>query len=111
MPFGTITSQTVNFAPRADGRYTKSTLSFGDPDDSFVVRGASKSDPLRPSVSRVLQKDVTVGGVVVRKTATVTVSIVTPSSGFTAAEIDSLATDLSNFLTVDTVTRLTMGES
>lgn len=111
MPFGTINSQTVDYAPRADGRYTKSTLAFGDPDNSFIVRGASISDPLRTSVSRLLQKDVVVGGDTIRKSVTVTLSIVTPKSGFTSAEIDSLVLDLSNFINADTVTRLMMGES
>jgi len=111
MPFGTITSQTVDYAPRVQGKYTKSTLAFGDPDNSFVVRGASPGDPLRASISRVLQKDVVVSGDTFRKTATVTISIVTPASGFTAAEIDSMILDLSTFATTDTLTRLMMGES
>lgn len=111
MPFGTITSQTVDYVPRVPGKYTKSTLAFGDPDNSFVVRGASSGDPLRASVSRILQKDVEFGGDTIRKTATVTMSIVTPASGFTAAEIDSMVLDLSTYTTSDMITRLLMGES
>lgn len=111
MPYGTISSQSVDYAPRNSGTYTKSTLAFGQPDNSFVIRPAQpKADPLRASVSRILQKDVVVGSNTVRKTATATISIVvTPD--FTATEVDSLVTDLSNFITVDTVTRMFMGEA
>lgn len=111
MPFGSITSGTTTFEPRDLGTYTKSTLSFGDPDDSFLIRGATKTaDPLRASVSRVFQKDVTVGGQTVRKTCTVTLSVVCPPSDFTPTEIDNLAGDISTFITASTVTRLLMGE-
>lgn len=113
MPYGNITAQTLIYEPRSAGKYTRSTVAFGQPDNSFVVRGANalSLDPLRASVSRVLQKDVTVNGAVVRKTATVTLSIVAPPADFTAAEIDSLVADLSEFISTTTVTRLLMGES
>lgn len=111
MPFGTITSNSLNYEPRDEGHYVLSTLGFGDPDNSFVVRGATpKADPLRCSVSRVLQKDVVVGSSTVRKTATVTLSVVVPSSSFTATEIDNLAADISNFITATVASRLLMGE-
>lgn len=113
MPFGTITAQTLTYEPRSAGKYTRSTVAFGNPDNSYIVRGANalSADPLRASVSRVLQKDVTVSGSVVRKTATVTLSFVAPPSDFTAAELDSLALDLSEFITASTVSRMFMGES
>jgi hypothetical protein len=111
MPFGNITAQTITYEPRSPGIYTRSSVTFGQPDNSFVVRGAPKGDPLRASVSRVLQKDVTIGGQTVRKTATVTLSIVTPSSDFTATELDSLASDISEFITSATASRLLQGES
>ncbi|UHM27593.1 MAG: hypothetical protein SaLV5_gp2 [Sanya levivirus 5] len=113
MPFGTITAQAQNYEPRDDGHYVRSTVVFGAPDNSFVVRGASnpKADPIRASVSRVLQKDVVINGTTVRKTATMTISIVAPSVDFTANELDSLGQDLSDFLTPVTISRLLMGES
>lgn len=110
MPFGTITSQSLTYQPRAEGMYVLSTLSFSDPSNHFLMRGASKTDPLRASVSRVLQKDIVVGGETKRISCTVTLSVVTPSSGFTPAEIDSAATDLSTFITTDTISRLLTGE-
>lgn len=112
MPYGTITAQTLAYEARSEGRYVRSTVGFGNPDNSFVVRGATpKADPLRASVSRVLQKDVILGGNTVRKSATVTLSIVTPSADFTASEIDSLVADISEFITPSIASRLLMGES
>lgn len=112
MPYGSITAQTLTYDPRDDGHYVRSTSTFGSPDNSFIVRGSiPKAEPLRASVSRVLQKDVVVGGNTVRKSATVTLSIVTPSSDYTATEIDSLVSDISEFITPTTVSRLLMGES
>lgn len=113
MPFGTISSQSVDYNPRQPGHYSRSTVAFGDPADEFIVRGASvSSDGVhRASVARVLQKDVTSGSDSTRKQATVNIGITVPSDGFTAAELDSLANDISTFFTVDTITRLLQGES
>lgn len=111
MPFGTITSRSSTYEPRDVGVYSKTGTTFSSPDDSYIVRGATKgSDVLRASVSRVLQKDVVVGGATKRLSATVTLSIVTPPSDFTPAELDDLATDLSNFVSADTVSRMLLGE-
>lgn len=113
MPFGTIVAQTLNYAPRADGQYVLSSLQFGQPDNSFVIRAASlKANPARCSVSRVLQKDVVEGGSTVRHSATVTVSIVCPNSAvFTPTELSNLVTDAEVFITPDTVSRMLMSES
>lgn len=110
--FGNITAQTLVYEPRREGTYVRSSVTFGQPDNSFVIRGAApKAEPLRCSVSRVLQKDVTVGGATVRKSATVTLSFVSPSSDFTPTELDSLVADLNEFITPVNVSRLLMGES
>lgn len=113
MPFGTIVSQTKNYAPRSPGVYSLDTLTFGDPSDEYRISGASlgRDKLLRASVTRLKQIDLVVGSETVRKQLTVTLAISTPSSGFTAAEIDSLAEDISVFLTSNTVTRLMQGES
>lgn len=113
MPFGTITAQTLDYASRGGGRYVRSNLAFGSPDNSFLIRPVTnlKADPIRAAVSRILQKDITVSGNTVRKTATVTLSFVVPSSDFTATEVDSLTTDLSEFITSTTLTQLFMGDS
>jgi len=114
MPFGNITAQGVVYESRSPGRYTRSTVAFGQPDNSFVIRGAvaqSEAGILRASVSRILQKDVTVSGAILRRTATFTGSLVVPAMDYTALELDSLASDVAEFYTANTITRMLMGES
>lgn len=113
MPFGNLTAQTVVYEPRSPGKYTRASVAFGNPDNSFIIRGASQlgADPMRASISRVLQKDIIVAGATVRKTATATLSIVVPPADFTPVELDSLVTDISEVITANVVTRMFMGES
>lgn len=114
MPFGTITSQTVNYVPRSPGIYQKSTVTFGNPTDEFRIRPASaagKDGNYRAAITRVLEKNITVGASTVKKAAVITLSINIPNTGFSAEEVDSMATDISTFITADTVSRILQGES
>lgn len=116
MPFGTLTLQAQTYEPRKPGVYSKTGVNFSDPQDALVVRGAvpSKSNLLTCQVVRQKQKDVTdpVSGKVRRTSATVTTIIqTTADSGFTPAELDSMATDNSEFITVSTVSRMMQQES
>lgn len=113
MPFGTITAQTKSFEPRKPGYYVESTVTFGAPTNEFRLRSTGSADAngiLRSSITRVLEKDITVGATTSRKAIVVTLNVASPVSGFTAAEADSLATDISEFVTAATVTRLLSGE-
>lgn len=113
MPFGTITANTKSYEPRMPGVYVLSTVVFGQPTNEFRIKGASlsKDGLLRASVIRVLEKDVVVSGTTVRKQCSFAGSFVTPVSDFTAAELDSLASDLDVFITSATLSRLMQGES
>lgn len=114
MPFGNIVAQTVTFEPRTPGLYSKSGLQFTDPANEFRVRGGTpgKGGSTSSSVTRVLQKDVTVGSSVVRKSAALSLQIQAPTDGgFTSAELDSMATDIAEFLTATTISRLMQGEA
>lgn len=113
MPFGTITVNTKSFEPRTPGTYVLSTVSFGQPSNEFRLRGATigKDGLMRASIVRVLEKDVTVGSDIVRKQALVSTNIVTPASDFTAAELDALLSDSSEFVSSATLSRLMQGES
>lgn len=114
MPFGTIASQTLSYNPRNNGRYVLSTLGFGDPANEFIIRpclAPSRDGKLRASIGRLVEKDITVGGVTTRMPLAAVLAFTTPRSGFTATEMDSLATDLSNFVTADTITRVFAGEA
>lgn len=113
MPFGNITVNTVTYEPRQPGYYSKSGLSFADPTNEFRLRGGSvnKNGQRTCNVSRVLQKDVTVSGNTVRKQASVSVTVIVDDGPhFTPAELDGLASDISEFLTTSTVSRLMVGE-
>lgn len=114
MPFGTITSNAVTFTPRSTGVYVDSTVTFGNPTNEYRVRPATKPNAdgkLRAAVSRITEKNVTVNGISKRDALATTISFVVPANGFTAAEIDAHATDLANFLTVDTITRILQQEA
>lgn len=113
MPYGDITVNTRTFNPRTLGTYALSTVAFGEPSNELRIRGATRSANKRLSatVNRYVQKDVTLAGTTKRENASVSINIQVPESGFTAAEIDAMASDLSEFLTTATITRLLQGES
>lgn len=113
MPFGTITVNTKTFESRTPGSYSLSTVVFGQPNNEFRIRGASQSKDgvLRSTVTRLLEKDVVVGSDTVRRQCVVTLSVSSPPTDFTGSEIDGLASDISEFLTASTISRLMQGES
>lgn len=113
MPYGTITVNTKTYEPRIPGTYVLSSVTFGQPTNEFRIRGAvlSKDGLLRASIVRVLEKDVVVGSDTKRKQCTVTTAITAPPSDFTAAELDALLSDSSEFATGATLSRLLQGES
>lgn len=116
MPFGNITANTVTYEPRRPGVYQKAALAVGAPADEFRLSGAStnrKSKVVSVAVTRIKQKDfMPVGATMpVREDAIVTVNIQLPNSGsFTATEADALVSDINEFLTAATFTRLAAGE-
>lgn len=113
MPFGTITANTKTYEPRTPGSYVLSTVTFGQPTNEFRIRGAvvGKDGLLRASISRILEKDVAVGSDTSRQQALVITNITVPVSAFTAAELDSLLLDTSEFITAATLSRILQGES
>lgn len=113
MPFGNITIDTRTFEQRQAGIYRLSTVLFGQPTNEFRVRPGtmSKDNVIRAAVSRVLEKDITEGSSTVRRAATATLSLVTPASGFTPAEMDAMASDIASFITEAVVSRILQGDS
>lgn len=113
MSYGTITAQTKTYSERAEGVYVLDTLNFGDPADEFRLRPGSrtKAGDYTFGVTRYVQVDVSVGGQTVRKSATVTLSVSIPDTGVTATKIDSLATDIAEFITPTTVSEMLQGKS
>jgi len=113
MPFGTITSNSKTFEPRNPGVYSESSTDFASPQNEYRLRGGStrKDKSLTAGVTRVMQKDVSVGVLTTRQQAIVSLSITIPGGpAFTPADIDSMALDISNFIAPDTVSRLLQGE-
>jgi hypothetical protein len=113
MPFGTITAQTLTYEPRKPGVYERAGLALGSPSNEFRMSGANASAKQNKTVAvtRVLAKDVVVGGSTVRKNAVAVLNITFPNdTTFTAAELDSLVADISEFLTTATLARLSAGE-
>lgn len=114
MPFAPISVNTKTFNQAGDGKYMLSSVTFGSPANYFTIKGGSLSRDRKlvvSSVSRNLEKDVTVNGDTVRLTGSVQLVISIPSSGFTSTEIDVLTSDISEFLTTATLDRLMAGES
>lgn len=113
MPFGTITAATKSYEPRTPGTYILSTVVAGQPTNEFRLRGASitKDGLLRCSLTRVLEKDVLVGGSSVRKQGIISLSVTIPAADYTATDVDSLIADISEFATATTISRMLQGES
>lgn len=112
MPFGDIVVNTKTFQPRDPGIYSLSTLAFGNPRNELRVRGGTKGkdSSYRASVTRLMEKEVTVNGVITVPQAIVTVNITVPTA-FTAAELDTMTSDIDVFLTSAILTRILAGES
>jgi hypothetical protein len=113
MPYSTLTAQTLTYAERQPGDYALSTLTFANPANYIRIRpGAVRKDGIHTlGFTRVLEKDVTVGDDVVRKSASIIVNILQPGDGsFTAAELDSLMADLNEVITVARLDEVAQGK-
>lgn len=112
MPFGALTLNTATYNPRKDGVYVLSTVTFGDPSNELRIYPALKPDKngaLRATIVRVTEKEDAEDK---RFPALVTVSVAIPDNGlFTAADVDGMLDDISDFVTTDTITRVLQGEA
>lgn len=114
MPFSPISVNTKTFNQAGDGRYMLSTVSFGQPQNYFSVKGGSRTRDGRAfsaAVSRILEKDVTVNGVTQRLSASVQLVIISPTTGFTSSELDGMISDIDLFITSGVLDRVMSGES
>lgn len=112
MSFHPISVSTKTWNQVSSGKYMDSAVTFGSPANYIQISGGklnSKTGLTTATVSRVQQKDVTVGGTTTRQTCSVQCVIQIPS-GFTTTEVDALALTISDFLTVATLERLLQGE-
>lgn len=112
MSFHPITVSTKTWNEAGPGRYMDSTVTYGSPLNYIQISAGTRSSKTKVTsgaVSRVFQKDVTVGSTTERRTASVQLVIQIPD-GFTAAEIDAMALTISDFLTVANLDRILLGE-
>nr|WEU70971.1 MAG: hypothetical protein 2 [Hangzhou steitz-like virus 8] len=88
MPFTSIVSGSNTFAPREPGVYALSTLGFSAPQNEIRLKGYSKNrdGSLSGSTTYLLEKDVTVAGVTVRRSMRLVLQG-TLTTDFTAAEV------------------------
>lgn len=113
MAFTSIVSGTKTYVPRAPGVYVESTLGFNSPKDEVRITGATRNKDKTISGSRthMLEKDVTVNGIVTRVRAIVTTTYYLDPA-FTTTEIQNLSKVGYDFeQTSGYLNRLLQGES
>lgn len=113
MAFNSISTNSKVFNSIGIGAYQLSTVVFGGLNNLFKITGgrkASSTAPTSASISRHIEKDVTVGTKTDRRKASVVVQLVVPE-GFTSADVDAMLSDIDLFATPANLDRLLMGES
>lgn len=114
MAFATIVLGTETYNSIGAGIYQLSTVPFGGAGKLVKLAPGSRSaktTTTTASVTRILEKDITVGTIVTRRKAVCTTQLVIPD-GFTAAEIATLMSSTgTGFYTTANVDRLLQGES
>lgn len=112
MSFHPVTVSTKTWNEVSPGRYMDSAVSFGQPQNYIQISGGKlnpKTGITTAAVSRIQQKDVTVGSTTTRNTASCQCVIQIPV-GFTTADIDALMLTLSDLVTTQFLERLLQGE-
>lgn len=112
MSFHPISVSTKTWNEVSPGKYMDSAVTFGQPGNYIQISGGklnSKTGLTTAAVSRIMQKDVTVGTATSRNTASVQ-SIIQIPSGFTTAEIDAMLLTLSDLVSATFLERLLQGE-
>lgn len=113
-PISTTVGGAKTWNESGPGTYAESTVLFGQPRSHIkITRGTpnNKTGLTTCSVSRVLEKDVTVNGVLSRRLMSVTLQISIPTiPDFTVAMVDDAAGIISEFLTATSLDRILKGE-
>lgn len=111
MSFHPITMDTKTWNESGPGRYMESTVTFGGPQNFLrITPGATNKSGLTTcTVTRHLEKDVTLNGVTSRQYAKL-VCTFEMSPGLTVNDADLLAANVSEFLSPATLTRILNGE-
>lgn len=115
MALGNIVIGSTTFVDTGRGRYIDSTQSVGGLRNELKISPgtlAAKAVPptVNASVSRLQEKTVVVNTVSTTKRANITLTI-SIEPGFSATDVDTLASDLSTFITVPNLNLILNGAS
>lgn len=94
------------------GRYMDSLVTFGGATNYISISPGTRSSKLgrtNAAISRLMQKDVTVNGVVKRQTLSIQL-VIQADDGFTSSEIDGCVACLHEFVTNASLDRILNGE-
>lgn len=114
MAFNSLTLGAESYVSIGNGLYQLSTVPFGGAGKMIKLAPGNRSAKTlvtTASVTRILEKDITVGTTVVRRKAVITSQLVIPD-GFTSAEVALLMSSTgTGFFTTANVDRLLQGEN
>lgn len=111
MSFGTITTASKTFAERQRGVYVATDVTFGTPENELRLRPNTNKKSPSVGLTRYKQVDYVSGTTTTRIGASVNLTITMPPAGFTAADIDTMVAELSEFVTAANLSRLFQGEA
>lgn len=89
-----------------------STVTFGGASNYIQISGGkrnSKTGITSASISRIMQKDITVGSVTERRSLSCQL-VIQAADGFTTTEVDALVLTISDFVTTANLERILQGE-
>lgn len=112
MSFHPISVSTKTWNEVGPGRYMDSAVTYGSPANYIQISGGarnSKTSVTTAAISRVMQRDVTVGTVTTRNQASVQL-VIQVGPGFTSADVDAMCSTISDFLTSAVLDRVLLGE-
>lgn len=112
MSFHPITVSTKTWNEVGPGKYMDSAVTFGGAPNYILISGGkrnSKTGVTTAAVSRIMAKDITVGAVTTRSSASVQLVVQVPE-GFTTSEVDAMILTISDLVTTAFAERLLQGE-
>lgn len=109
-PFVLSGSRTYN--QTGAGLYTLATVTFGGPSDWFKIAPGrqTKGGLVNMSITRGREKDITIGGLS-QRSRLLLIKQFQVEQGWTSAEMDACASDMSEFLTPERIDYFMLGGS
>lgn len=111
MSYTPIVTTTSTFVERSRGVYIRDSVQFGQPSNSLRIRPNTQVKNPSLSIVRSKQVDVPSGAATLRIGANVSVTISVPAAGFPIADLDVMLTEIAEFITAASLSRLLQGEA